>query len=179
MTKKNDEAKAGLGGPATAQQIADSEAFVAALAREELVGTVNDDLVLYAWHGSGLALWRAYEACRAAGEPIPEVILLYFDKMARALGAANTAKQIAAAVQMSGQPGGSARARLIELDRLSHQLSRVDRLVTLPRPLTINAACKRVAGAKWESLKRAYNRARRKPAPKAKAVRSVWEWGHD
>jgi hypothetical protein len=183
VAKKTVKAEAGSEGPAASpQQLAESEAFLASLARRELDGQVDDDLMLYRQHGSGLALWRAYEVCRAAGEPIPEEILLCFDEMARALGVANTAKQVAAAVQMSGQPGRSARARLTELDRLSHLLSQIHLLVTLPRPFGINAACKRVADARgldWTSLKRAYNRARRKPAPKPKAVRSVWEWGHD
>jgi hypothetical protein len=175
------EAKAATSGDvATAEQIAEETAFFASIAKGELVESVNNDLLLFKNKRNGLALWRAYVTCREAGEPIPEVILLYFDQMARELGKATTAKQIAEAMHMAGRPGGSARQHLIEADRDLHLLSQVHRLVTLPRPLAINAACKRVAeryGIKWTSLKRAYSRARQRRLTKRDPpARSVFDW---
>ena len=170
-------------GP-TAEQIAESEAFIEHEKRRELVESVNADLLQYKRTGNGHFLWRAYATCREAHEPIPDVILRYFDKMASALSQAETAAEIAGALEMVGRPGGSAREKFIDGDRLHSRLRDIHMLVTFGRGMPIRAACEQVAqqhGLNWDSLKRAYNRAKttKKKRNTNRPVSSVFEWGRD
>lgn len=157
--------------------------YFAAKDREQLINQVNDELLLYKRLGNGLALWRAYLLCREAGEPVPEVILLYIDTMAGALTRASNTKAVAAAVQMEGRGyGGSARKHMVEADRTYHLVSQVHLLVSMPRPLSMRDACRRVAnarGLKWESLKTMYLRWRRPQRNQARPAHSVFEWGQN
>jgi hypothetical protein len=81
---------------------ADELAFLAQLKREQLANDVQNECTLYRNTGDGRFLWRAFLRLHGAKEPIPQAIL---DRLAhwggRLLGAQDP-KEIAAALELSG-----------------------------------------------------------------------------
>lgn len=153
--------------------MSESDDFIAHLERDELISEVNDELALYVNKRNGIALWRAYRLCREAGEPVPEVILRYLDRMGRALEDANNAQEIAAAVEMEGRGyGGSAKRHMQRVYQTYEIVSRVHLLMNLPRrPMPKTKACRLVAaqiGKKADTVEKMFDRWLKEPAPHRK-----------
>lgn len=84
---------------------------------------VNRYAELYNDTGNGLFVWKAFKALRAEGMALPESLLVALDAIAGRLMLANSAKDVAAALQMAQRGGGPAGAARAE------QLERVDAII--------------------------------------------------
>lgn len=160
------------------------------LDRRALVSRVNRELELYASLQNGIPLWRAFLLCRAAGEPVPEVILHELEQMARGLVDAEGPDEALRVLKLdSNNRGGTASYQLKLARERRETMSRVDRLIALG--VSKGEAYRRVAGELGKdvgAIKKAYakwcgdavtSRRRTKPQHQAavRVARSVFEIG--
>jgi hypothetical protein len=102
-------------------------------------------LALHCKEPNGLLVWRAFQEYRAAGLPVPEELLVIFDRWATAVATAKNEGEVAKAIE-AGTIG-----RKTALQRLrSHQLERdvLERFVLyrFDQKMPYGKAIKRLAG---------------------------------
>lgn len=118
----------------------------------------NNHYLLYLRERSGLLVWRMFGEYRRRGLPVPEAVLGKFDEWADRLERASGVKEIASAIEMTGEGGGpQGAAHLRKVERQRYIASDVHRLHKLG--LTLTAAQRRVATDRGMTLA---------------AVRSAW-----
>ena len=87
------------GESATSGDVAD---LAAQVAQHNAELAAVEDLRRYAQERHGRLLWRAYAECRAAGIPVPELVLRVFDQWAAALGDAEGPAETLRALELGG-----------------------------------------------------------------------------
>lgn len=144
---------------------------------------VRNDIGLYNWTRNGLVVWRMYQRHRDLGLPVPEEILQKFDQWAQSLEIASGAKEIAKAIEMTGDKGGAqGAAQLHRAGRMREIASRVNQLMQLGRrpmatvneiyrevgkPYRLSAAKVKAIWMRWKRLERQAKAARAAAATQA------------